>query len=308
MPRQDTIDDLKAESRRWRNEAIRWEIQDRLAEGQAPWRDLETLKQHVESAMEWADRRTALTPDQRRLADTNEGLAIGFATTRWRRAKRCGIDFADVVAAAKMGLEDAVSRFDPAKGKLGPFAWNFMLRRVVELHESHDSSEDDEERLLRAVRRSNRWDYDQFAWPEFPDVVRELRRLAATGEATFTDQDLDILELRAGQGKSQIETASLLGITRSAVIRIEKEAAERVGPVAEQLREDSTDRYLLSVLSPDEILRIYGRDSPIAEQRARLEEDDRRRDAYDRYCGILADRYSYGRNRVTEADHTVILG
>jgi transcriptional regulator with XRE-family HTH domain len=183
-----------------------------------------------------------------------------------------------------------------------------MMRRVVELHEYHDIGGADEERDPRAVGRANRWDFDRFEWPEFPDVVRELRRLASLRNPPFNHQDLDVLEKRAGQGKSQIETAALLGLTRSAVIRIETAAAERVGPVAERLRESSTDRYLMSVLDDDELLAIYGRESPIPGHRERLEERERHLRALEDFQDRQAARHHYGRVEDTDGDSEGIIG
>lgn len=234
-----------------------------LLEPESYWIDLDQLKASVEVHLAEAERRTALTPDQRALADASVGLAVAFAAKRWRKSKRAGLTFAQVIAAARLGLEDAVARYDPAKGKIGGLAWGHMQRRIVELHRSWDDDKglrDDEE--PRGVGRANRWPFEKFEWPTYPDVIRELNRLADLPGGPFTHQDLDVLRVRARDGMTQAEAAAELGLTLSAVRRIEKRAAARVRPVAERLRERSTDRYLLSVLSHDEILRVYGRESP----------------------------------------------
>jgi hypothetical protein len=248
------------------------------------WIDLAKLKSLVECHLCKAKRRTALTPEQRTLADASEGLAVAFASTRWRKGKRVGLSFDQVVAAAKLGLEDAVAKFDPAKGKLAGLAWGYMMRRVVELHESHD--DDPKPKAAFDPARMNRWALEWFEWPQWPDVQRELARLAKTGEAGFDTDDLELLRRRAEEGQTQAQIAAAVGLTVKTIRRRELRAVELIAPVMFRLCEESTDRYLMSTLEPDELRRIYGHQAPWQAER-----EDAIAEARDRQSS----RHNYGR-------------
>ncbi len=66
--------------------------------------------------------------EQHALVRTNDGLA--HAVVRALSVSRASVIYEDLVQEARLGLLDAASRYNPARGRFSPYAWPFASGRA----------------------------------------------------------------------------------------------------------------------------------------------------------------------------------
>lgn len=169
-----------------------------------------------------------------------------------KKYQKQGEETEDLIAVGTIGLIKAVSTFDHAKtNKLATYAARCVenellmlfrsrkkISREVSLHEPIGTDKEGNEISLIDVIEGESVDV-----VERLELGRNTRKLYGLLEEILTPREQEILKLRYGLGKqkemTQREIAQKLGISRSYVSRIEKNAVEKL---REQFREEIEER------------------------------------------------------------------
>lgn len=169
-----------------------------------------------------------------------------------KKYQKQGEETEDLIAVGTIGLIKAVSTFDHAKtNKLATYAARCVenellmlfrsrkkISREVSLHEPIGTDKEGNEISLIDVIEGESVDV-----VERLELGRNTRKLYGLLEEILTPREQEILKLRYGLGKqkemTQREIALKLGISRSYVSRIEKNAVEKL---REQFREEIEER------------------------------------------------------------------